>query len=36
VDLPAEVRVPVVLDLVVCSAGEVAGDQGPPASRANT
>ena len=32
VDLAAEVRVPVVLDLVVCSAGKVAGDQGPPAS----
>jgi hypothetical protein len=36
VDLPAEVRVPVVLDFVVCSPREVAGDQGPPGSPGKT
>jgi hypothetical protein len=30
VDLPAQVRVPVVLDLVVCPTRQVAGDQRPP------
>jgi hypothetical protein len=27
------VRVPVVFDLVVCSAGQMTGDQGPPATK---